>query len=432
MLDVENSKTFFRERKFYFYLFSVFVLLRLSLILFVDVVPHSDAGWYYKKAIELSQGLGYKKGSEFTAFWPVGYPALLGGLFYFFSASVLTGQLANLFFGCLSLYLIIKIAHHLTGSESITKLTAIIFTLYPNNIAYSSLLLTETVFTALLLLACWIFIRKEDVLSGVLSGVVFGLATLIKSQTIVFPVALAFLSFLVVKSTRFKFVTLAKILAVYLALGVVLAPWAIRNYSVFDEFVLVSTNGGISMLAGNNPDMVPDYKSDYAMGVGLMKSVGHPYKPELEVSKDAKRMAQQWIKNNPDKFLALVPHKIWRLWAADGEAEWSYQATNAEYAKHKIIYRTTRIINQIYYVLIIVFALMFPVFYIRKSMDNGNPWIWLGYLFAMIITAISIVFSGQSRYHYPVMPFLMINAAWVAIYLKERFAMSIRKPVVGT
>lgn len=411
----------FWSNHFFLIIFLIFVLLRLIPILFVEVVPASDSGWYYQRAIEISQGLGYKRREEFTAFWPIGYPAFLAGIFKLSYPSVLIGQLANLFLASLSLLIIIKITYQITNNESLTKLTALLFTFYPNSIAYSSLLLSEILFTTLLLLACWLYIRKETIFYGVLSGIIFGFATLVKSQAILIPIVLVLFSFFIVRESKFKVATLLKAFALFIAFSIVLTPWIIRNYNVFGEFVFVSTNGGISMLAGNNPGMSPDFRKDYDDNDEYVKSVGHPIKPELQVDKEAKKKAIQWIANNPEKFIGLIPHKIWRLWAPDGEAEWAYQATNTKYSDNELIFRFVRVLNQVYYVSIIVLTILFPILYLRKHPPTYNQWIWLSYLLAIITTLVSILFSGQSRYHYPIIPFLMINASWVILHLRQHF-----------
>src|SRR5207302_10314972 len=46
---------------------------------------------------------------------------------------------------------------------------------------------------------------------------------------------------------------LSRAFIVYAAMAAVLVPWAARNTLAFGETVLISTNGGASLLAGNNP-----------------------------------------------------------------------------------------------------------------------------------------------------------------------------------
>ena len=54
-------------------LWALFLLPRVGVLL-VDVVPTSDAAWYFGRAAELAAGLGYLDKGEPTAFWPPGWP----------------------------------------------------------------------------------------------------------------------------------------------------------------------------------------------------------------------------------------------------------------------------------------------------------------------------------------------------------------------
>ena len=66
------------------------LLARVSWVIYFASKPKSDAIWYFRSATEISMGLGYNNPDGIpTAFFPVGYPAFLGALFYFFGSSQL-------------------------------------------------------------------------------------------------------------------------------------------------------------------------------------------------------------------------------------------------------------------------------------------------------------------------------------------------------
>ena len=70
-------------------------------------------------------------------------------------------------------------------------------------------------------------------------------------------------------------------------------------------------------------------------------------------------------------------------------------------------------INQLYYVAVLVGAAAgFTV--LAMNGFGPTPWVPLGGVLVLYLSLISIVFSGQSRYHIPAMPFLMMYAAWWA------------------
>src|SRR5205823_1359587 len=125
----------------------------------------------------------------------------------------------------------------------------------------------------------------------------------------------------------------------------------------------------------------------------------------------ATKLAIHWIRDNPVSFALLIPRKIWRLWAPDGEGEWTYQAGFKNYDKYWWVFRAIRGVNQLYYACLIgFFAVSAVCFYRQRRALSGYA--ATGYVLAAYFTAISMVFSGQSRFHFPLMPWVAMYAAW--------------------
>lgn len=400
----------------------VWVLTRLILILVVPVQPTSDAEWYHVAATTISQGLGYLKNGEPTAFWPVGYPGFLGFFYWIFGPDVLVGQLLNLALSIAIFFLLLAISRRISSNEIVARIAVALLAFYPNYIGYTSLLLSETLFTSTLLLALWVYLRFAGASAVFFVGFLLGCLALIKAQALLaIPVLIGF-DVLIVARGRERLQAMGRGAIICLLALFAILPWSYRNSQVFGEFVLNSTNGGISLLSGNNPSMRADYRTDFRDDDPLVRSLGHPHTNELIVDRRAKELAFDWISSNPQEFAILIPHKIWRLWGPDGEAEWSYQRMEDFYGDHMIAFRAIRIFNQAYYAALIIGALAFPFFVIRGHEVKISRWIWFGYVFALYTTAISVLFSGQSRYHFPAMSLLVINAAWTLWYLLSRFS----------
>lgn len=410
------------HRYFLLYCFVVYASLRAILIFFLPVTPTSDAAWYFNQAISISEGNGYLRNGEPTAYWPIGYSAILSLAFSVFGATILTGQLLNLAVACIGFFVFLILARFISSNEQIARLCVLIIAIYPNNIAFTSLIMSETIFTTLLLLGCLVYIRYNSYGWVIIGGIIFGLATLVKTQTLLIPALLILFSFVFIKTRRWSLQTILKGMVLYLCLLLTILPWSFRNYMAFDEFVLVSTNSGMSLLAGNNPGMRADYKKDFNEDDPLVKSMGHPYGNEIEINNKAKQAAIDWITNNPSEFLALIPHKQFRLWAPDGEAEWAYQSM-PYYENHETAFRTVRILNQIYYFAILVTAFLCLILVLRKKISLNN-WVWIGLILALYTSLISIVFSGQSRYHFPVMPFIILYSSYFIHYIALKLSIS--------
>jgi hypothetical protein len=56
----------------------------------------------------------------------------------------------------------------------------------------------------------------------------------------------------------------------------------------------------------------------------------------------------------------------------------------------------------------------------RRKHDAAWPWVSIGYCLMAYLTLISVVFSGQSRFHFPAMPWIIMYAAWAAAMLSVR------------
>jgi hypothetical protein len=82
---------------------------------------------------------------------------------------------------------------------------------------------------------------------------------------------------------------------------IVVGPWTVRNYRVFDRFVLISTNGGFGLYGANNPAATGGYLEHWPDDLMQM--------PELDADREARKRASLWIVSNPLRFVALAFEK---------------------------------------------------------------------------------------------------------------------------
>ena len=390
--------------------FTAFVFSRL-LVVFVPAVSSdfSDAGWYLNRALSIARGDGYSERGLPTAYWPIGYPGFLGALFAVFGASQRVGQLANVALGAGSFLLMLELVRYLFRDERVARLAALLFTLYPNQLAYTPFLLTEIYFTFLVLLGSALFLLSRSVWPIIASGVVFGVATLTKPQVILLPLAWGVLGMWSHRLERSVKPELLKVALVYALIAVTIIPWTLRNISVFGVLVPISTNGGFTLATGNNSSA----RGDYTVDPSVVARINFSVRDQVAADQRARELAVQWIREHPREFLTLVPLKVWRLWAPDGEGVWWYQAGYRNYDASARIFRVLRVLNQAYYAALLgAFALALLLIR-RLRVTSAWPYSIFPYVFALYVTAISIVFSGQSRFHFPVMPWIMMVAAWL-------------------
>lgn len=402
-----------------YFIFALYIFPRIA-ILFLPIEPVSDAAWYFARASELANGLGYSEAGTPTAFWPPGWPIMLSIVFKAFGASVLAAQIFNL--GCAILigWLTLDLGRNILQSEVAGRVALLLLAIYPNSIGFVPLVLTEVFYTSLLLTGCWLLVVCRGYSALLIGGLIFGVATLVKAQSLVVIPLIFGISVLRAQiNVKNILVAAGKCATVIMLAALVVFPWSYRNYQVFGEWVAVSTNGGLTLLTGNNPSARGDYSPDDLLVTSIHRSVEN----QLDVDKEARNRAIEWIKANPGRFVGLMPLKLFRLWAPDGEAEWAFQAGYKNYANYGFWFRVTRYINQGYYVcLMLGFGWVGFLLLSRKVKISTNRFDWwlLPYAIALYPTMIALVFSGQSRFHYPVMPFVMMCCGWALLRYSER------------
>lgn len=404
----ENLRRPISDRTFVLWCFAAYCLIRVVTLLAVPVVPTSDAAWYVARAIGIAAGEGYHEGPWRTAYWPVGFPAYLGAIFFVFGPHAIAAKIMNLVLSCGIFLLTYRLALHVIKEPLAARLALVLLTFYPNQIAYTGVLFSEMLITFVLLLGIVISIEAETYWRGFVSGLVFGFGTLVKAQMLIVPVII-WVAYIWVARQRLRALSRVTAMGAALALGVacIVLPWTVRNYSVFHQVILVSTNGGRTFLSGNNPEA----RGDYTPNSPLMAAVRFSVADQVAANERAYALGLAWIRDNPIRFLELIPMKIWRLWAPDGEGEWWYQRGFAGYDQHVFAFRTLRIFNQVYYIGLLALATN-AVWQLFRDRKLQSPWAFLGVWLAGYVTIISCIFSGQSRFHFPIMPWVVIYAGW--------------------
>ncbi len=94
------------------------------------------------------------------------------------------------------------------------------------------------------------------------------------------------------------------------------APWSLRNAIAFDEFTWISTNGGVTFWASNNPLADGGWiEPSAATWQGVDPPADLRGWPDLSPQESERRFqarGMQWVRENPDAFLALMPRKLAR------------------------------------------------------------------------------------------------------------------------
>ncbi|MDP9339587.1 MAG: glycosyltransferase family 39 protein [Acidobacteriota bacterium] len=380
--------------------------VRILWIAFVHPAQVSDFKWYYDRAASIAGGQGYAVNGIPTAYWPVGYPGFLGILFYFFGASPFTGQIANVLLSVATILLSYRLSKQIFNSEIAARITVLLMSFHLNQIAFNSLLCSEVWFTFLLMLGAVLFIAaRRRLLFLACSGLCWGLGTLTKPQLIFLP--LIFL--LVFYGNKINFLKSAMI--VYSLLALCLIPWALRNQKALGHPVL-STNGGIVLMQGNNPYATGTHiwNDNLAALLGEKPESGqedqHVGPSEVARAQRARQVGTAYIAQHPGRTVALWPKKLMYAYRSDTDALFYSMGMMQPMARGlTFTYTGLRILAELYYVLMLVLA---AISYHAVSKDSPKEY-KLGLYVIFYFSAICVLFIAIARYHYPLMP-------WIAIY----------------
>ncbi|MBV8649904.1 MAG: glycosyl transferase, partial [Alphaproteobacteria bacterium] len=314
--------------------------------------------------------------------------------------------IANLAFSAVVVAMTETLATAMFRDRIVGRAAVLLLTFYPNQIGWVPMLSTEIFYETLLLLCVWL-LMQERLVPALVAGLLFGVAMLTKTQTLLIPGCL-FLGALLAAPSHRALLRLAGLASVvYVAMLLVVAPWTYRNYTVFDAFIPVATNGGFTLLTGNNPEA----DGDYVEKTSLAEGISHDPAEQVVMDRLASARAVAWIKANPATFVELLPKKLFRLWIPDGESEWYYQRGYADYDAHVLAFRTVRVLNQVYYFALLLLALP----WLWRHSGEMSPWATAGLSLVVCFSLISMVFSGQSRFHACLMPFVAMYSAWTLV-----------------
>lgn len=389
------------------------LLLRAALMLVLPQQPFSDASFYIATAAEIAAGRGYHDGGVPTAFWPVGYPALLAASMKLFGISLLGPMLLNLGASAAILALILWFGRRCTGSETAARIAALLYAIYPAHIAYTGAAMSETTYLAVVMAAFALLIAgRHNWLRLLLAGLLFGLATLMRTQTLLFPLGAIILLAWAEPGFRLRQAAKAAV-AIHLAIAAVVLPWSLRNERVLGEFVPVSTNGGVALYTGANPAANGDYFAEPWEHGPLWNATGIPFEQrverQLELDRRFKALALQWIAEDPLRWAALGLRKTVLLWARDSDGFWMLKRS---YPALEEPLTAVQWLNQFFYLALLAlggwaFVRTAPAMLRRQDLERR-----MLLLLAMPVfcTLLAFVFTGQSRYHYPAMPFVIIAA----------------------
>lgn len=275
----------------------VLALLVRLLYLFLLHPPliWADSSAYNQLALNLISNQGYvlTPGQPYVGLEP-GYALFfLAPLYWLWGgANILLVQVFQIF---LSLGIIAGVYYLARRyfSQNVALWAIALFAFYPPLVAYSTEILTETAFTFLLFAGVLVFdalLYKPSWQAAACGGLLFGVATLTRFISFFLPFFLSVIFFFH-KSHRVIFKKALVMLALFL---LVIFPWFLRNYLVFDKFIFGRAYGGAIFWSGSYLPWDGEWKGHVAPLNQLVDDSSTP-----EANEKLMKLAWQNIKDNP-------------------------------------------------------------------------------------------------------------------------------------
>lgn len=237
-------------------------------------------------------------------------------------------------------------------------------------------------------------------------GIILGILALVKPYMLIYPAVILAMQFLF--KGKISKVLINNFCIITLSMIVIILPWTIRNYIVFDKFIPVSTNGGYNLYVNNNPYANGGWQDPFKFPNSPMLKYKFPDKgfwDEIKVDEEGKKLAVEWMLDNPGKFVKLGFIKLKRVFVIHDSGYWSIKKLQGDI---KFPY-TTQLsllnskIHKFTFALVIIYILSLIIKILRRRrILYVHKIILLNILFYV---AVTFVFEGQPRYLFPLWPF---------------------------
>lgn len=306
-------------------------VIRLVYVLLNPSPPIVDDSLHYDDiASNLAAGNGFSMSSEHlleadrpagggpgpTARRPPLYPVFLSLFYRAFGHNYLAVLIAQAILGTLVCYLIYALAMAAFGRRLAAQVALGLAAIYPPFVKYCAGLLTETIFlllTVAAFLAAHAVVTRGRLCASVLAGVLGGLATLCRPTAMFFlPLHGVFLLW-ALKGPAPARRWISHMLAYAVAFMLVLSPWWIRNYIVFDAFIPGFTSAGYNLFMGTYPPSRGLANVDPGLYPEDLKRALEG-KGEVETDAVFRRAAFKNVTEHPLEYAKLVSMKLVRGW----------------------------------------------------------------------------------------------------------------------
>lgn len=407
-------------------IFAIALILRIYWIFAMETVQLYDFANFHMVATNIAQGNGHTMHGLPVAWQGMGYPYVLGAVFWLFgTTSEIAAKWLNIVFSMATLALCWFIFKKLFANKAYALIALGAVAFLPQYIAYVNVIGTEVFFT--MLLAGIVFTKlyfDDKKWAFAILGVLMGVAALTRPFMLAYPVILAVFMWVATKDLKRVAILTGLSTAVMI---IVITPWAIRNYQHFGRFIPVSYNSGYVLFINNNDLntnglwMDPmQVVADNPERLAILQEAhdGRTIHQIHELEPYFSAWARGWILQNPLEYLKMGVLRVQRtffdgaidipMWAANVSP--IYQENITDLQRHfyernhgflvSLAGIVTMIINASAFLFLIVKFKKFAwaVFTKAAQVDTLTAIMYINFAFLVVVP---FVYEGQPRYAFP-------------------------------
>jgi 4-amino-4-deoxy-L-arabinose transferase-like glycosyltransferase len=390
-----------------------------------DIPVIGDALTYHLLGGKIADGHGFERAlhpqlaayenwvpGQPTAEHPPLFPLLLGLITKLGATGYLAQKLVLCLVGTATVGLV-GLAGRELGGATIGLVAAGIAALYPFLWVVDGSLMSETLYGALLAATLWLairFARRPSLGLAAVIGALASLAALTRGEALLLvPLLLLPLAYAAASTWRAR-ATFA--LAAVGAFVLVLMPWTIRNLSVFEEPVLVSTNGS-AVFVGSNCD--PVYHGEF-IGLWNFNCYGKaPTGDESEQALEYRDRGFDYARDHAGRLPLVMGVRLLRVW------DFFKPGQQASYERLEGRSETASRMGLAFYYPLLLFAVAGAVLVRRR----GWP-LWPVLAFPVMVSITAVLIYGVTRFRFAAEPALCVLAAVAVAAAASAIKMRVR------
>lgn len=354
---------------------------------------------YHSLAVQVLRGNGFIRSSgEPTAWRTPGYPLVLASSMVLLGEGVFRLRLLMILLSSASVVALMILASMLSKERTVPILAGVLLAINTSSIAFSGLLLAETLAQLLLIISSILVIRAESSNKAqrwifvALAGLIGGYAVLVRGY-LVFAV-LCFPAYLLSRRA------IRPALACAIFLAVIPSIWIARNVLVMGVPTL-STQSYEVIWYGVNPYTRGSWNGDWIEPDSLQRaylSARHPGVFELSEAERAlvfRRQAITEVTDNPERVFWLLPRKL-----VIYLSPWSYAGTDWTY----------------------LFGLPISLCGIYVFWKRSRFKLWLILFPILAVGLINLITFGDPRFRFPIVYAFIILTSVALVGMYQRIA----------